>query len=140
MRKPYTETEVRMWNRWIGHSVVKRSGKPFKSGNKVGTVTAIGSHQYTPHLAYTMAEDGSQVECFRCELYVEPFDPWTFVYRDMLAAGVDPAALQHMVSKHISGLDALPESFDCDHARRALGNFEGELIKLIEQEATNIGE
>lgn len=134
MRK-HTEAEVRMWNRWLDKPVVKVRGRPFKSGLKVGTVARVGDHEYTPQLAFTMLEDGSQVECFRCELYIEPNDTLTSVYRGMLRDGVDPSALRLMVSKHITALDLLPESFDVDYAKRALGNLESELAKRIQQEA-----
>jgi hypothetical protein len=133
--RQHTEAEERKWNRWRDKQVVKPSGKPFKYGGKIGTVARVGDHEYTPQLAFTILEDGSQVECFRCELYVPPNDEWTAVYRGMLRDGVDPGALRHMVSKHISALVALPESFDVDHARQALGNFESELAKRIQQEA-----
>lgn len=133
--KTFTEADVRMWNRWRDRQVIKNSGKPFKSGEKIGTVARIGDHEYSPHLAFTILEDGSQVECFRCQLYVPPNDEWTFVYRGMLREGVDPGAIRHMVSKHISALVALTEGFDVDHARQALGNFESELAKQIQQEA-----
>jgi hypothetical protein len=133
--RQHTEAEARMWERWRDQLVIKSSGKPFKYGGKIGTVARVGDHEYTPQLAFTILEDGSQVECFRCELYIEANDEWTRVYRSMLREGVDAGYLRQMVSKHITALNTLPESFDVDHARQALGNFEGELAKFIQQQA-----
>lgn len=59
---------------FIGKKVRKKSRgepKPFKSGNKVNTVTNIVEHPYLKIPAFTFAEDDSVVECRRCEA-VEP--------------------------------------------------------------------
>ena len=50
----------------IGKTVRKKSNKPFKSGDKVGTVKAIVSHAITGNTAFVMLEDSSEVEAFRC--------------------------------------------------------------------------
>lgn len=57
----------------IGTKVQKISGKPFKSGQKIATVTGIEPHPQAaskPFLAihdcYTFIEDDSRVECRRC--------------------------------------------------------------------------
>jgi hypothetical protein len=53
----------------IGQRVQKRrSGKPFKSGNKVNTVTGVIKHPKIDVLAFTFAEDDSYVACHICEL------------------------------------------------------------------------
>lgn len=65
-----TPEEIAVWSTWIGHSVVKRKGKPFKSGEKVGTVAQMTTNEpHTSQPAFLMAEDGSTVECFRCRLH-----------------------------------------------------------------------
>lgn len=56
------------WPNWVGKQVSKRSGKPFKSGEKVGTVTGLIEHPTTKQPAFTLAEDGTHVECRRCQL------------------------------------------------------------------------
>ena len=54
----------------VGQQVRKigRTGKPFKSGLKVGTVAALCCSLYTKQrkLAYVMEEDGSIVNVDRC--------------------------------------------------------------------------
>jgi hypothetical protein len=55
----------------IGTRVVKRSGKPFLSGNLVNTVKGYAEHPYKrpdglPVRAYTFYEDNSLVECAIC--------------------------------------------------------------------------
>lgn len=51
----------------IGQTVRKISGKPFKSGLKVATVTGIAPHPVLPDtLAYTFAEDDSLVRADYC--------------------------------------------------------------------------
>ena len=56
------------WKAWIGKQVSKESGKPFKSGEKLGTVTGMITHPITKRPAFTMQEDGTYVECCRCQL------------------------------------------------------------------------
>lgn len=51
----------------IGTKVVKISGKPFKSGEKVGTVDGFIDHPTTGRLCFLMLEDGTHVECSRCK-------------------------------------------------------------------------
>lgn len=60
-----TETQIQMWHGWVGHKIVKNSGKAFKSGEKIGTPVAVCVHDHTTNLAFKM-NDGSQVECWRC--------------------------------------------------------------------------
>lgn len=55
----------------VGKQVYKPSGKPFKSGEKVNTVTGVVEHPYTDHLAFTFEEDDSAVECFRVKKFIE---------------------------------------------------------------------
>lgn len=134
--RPFTDVEVRRWARMVGQKVCKPSGKPFKSGNKVGTVAAIGMHSHTEQLAFTMEEDGSRVECFRCELAVPENDEWTRVYRGMWKEGVDATIVRHQVSRHIQGLyDLHLETLEADLAMVCLRKLEGELAKRIQQEA-----
>lgn len=76
--KQFTEQDVARWNSMVGQKVWKNpkttskfSPKPFKSGFKVNTVTGVVQHPFTPHLAFTFAEDDSKVECFRCSIAPE---------------------------------------------------------------------
>lgn len=62
-----TPEHVAKWHAMIGEQIVKRSGKPFKSGKKVGLAMNVCVHDHTTNLAFLM-DDGSQVECWRCEL------------------------------------------------------------------------
>lgn len=56
----------------IGKRVKKKSGKPFKSGEKVNTVTGIVVVKELGDVAcYTFVEDEAWVECFRCALAEE---------------------------------------------------------------------
>jgi hypothetical protein len=52
----------------VGKLVHKQySGKPFKSGSKINTVSGIyGDHPVTGRLCFTFVEDDSYVECHRC--------------------------------------------------------------------------
>lgn len=63
-----TPFQAAVWPTWVGKQVRKVSGKPFKSKEKLNTVTAVAVHPITGHLAFTFAEDDSQVECFRTSL------------------------------------------------------------------------
>lgn len=53
----------------IGDKVRKKSGKPFKSGLKVNTVSDIGAHPVLKdELAFSFVEDDSKVSCVQCEI------------------------------------------------------------------------
>lgn len=69
-----TPENVAKWHAMIGEHITKsavkgadRKIKPFKSGKKVGLVMGVCVHDHTTNLAFLM-DDGSQVECWRCEL------------------------------------------------------------------------
>lgn len=50
-----------------GTRVIKLSGKPFKSGEKVATVKGVIDHPQLPgEPAYTLVEDDSYVRCSYC--------------------------------------------------------------------------
>ena len=51
--------------------VIKKSGKPFKSGSTVATVTGVITHPITGRQAYTLLEDGTYVEVIRCLEYIK---------------------------------------------------------------------
>lgn len=57
---------------FIGKKVVKKSNKPFKSGEKTNTVKGIITHPILKIPAYTFEEDESYVECRRCFLESKP--------------------------------------------------------------------
>ena len=51
----------------VGTLVFKRSGKPFKSGNRINTVRAIVDHPVLEgELAYVFVEDDSLVAWYTC--------------------------------------------------------------------------
>lgn len=57
---------------WIGKPVAKRSGKPFKSTNKVNIVKDVVDHPNRPDkLAFTFQDDDSIVEAIQCCLFSE---------------------------------------------------------------------
>lgn len=51
---------------WIGKTVVKYSGKKFKSGKTTATVKDLIIHPITKIPAITFIEDDSYVECRKC--------------------------------------------------------------------------
>lgn len=53
---------------WVGTSVYKMSGKPFKSGSKINTVKAVIDHPRIGVPAFEFAEDDSVVEARRCKM------------------------------------------------------------------------
>jgi hypothetical protein len=56
----------------VGKRVHKRrSGKPFKSGEKVNTVKGIVNHPQLDIPAFTFLEDDSYVECRKCVEFIE---------------------------------------------------------------------
>lgn len=56
---------------YIGDRVVKKSGKPFKSGLKIGTVLEIIPNPYTGKPGVRIKEDNSIVEIIKIEKYYE---------------------------------------------------------------------
>lgn len=63
-----TSYELAAWPLWVGKQVSKVSGKPFKSKEKVNTVSGITIHPVTGLHAFIFNEDDSAVECFRTVL------------------------------------------------------------------------
>lgn len=55
----------------IGTKVVKQSGKPFKSGMKIGTIKGLTTNEHTGKIAYTFVEDESVVDAFQCKIHVD---------------------------------------------------------------------
>jgi hypothetical protein len=51
--------------------VLKKSKKPFKSGEKIGTVKSIINHPILNCPAYTFYEDNSYVACQTCIIIEE---------------------------------------------------------------------
>ena len=60
-----------------GYRVQKISGKPFKSGNKIGTIKKLVVNEQCPKksLAYTFEEDDSCVNIKMCEIIQESHHP-----------------------------------------------------------------
>lgn len=57
-----------LWPSWIGQAVVKKSGKPFKSGDKTATVKAFTVNPNTGHPGFSFYEDESVVDCRTTQL------------------------------------------------------------------------
>ncbi len=53
---------------WVGQTVVKKSGKPFKSGQKTATVKSVTINPNCNKLAFDFYEDDSVVNCEICRL------------------------------------------------------------------------
>lgn len=65
--KIYVPNEtIEMYTPNIGQPCAKYSGNPFKSGNKVNTISGVIYHPKVNIPAYTFEEDESYVECRRC--------------------------------------------------------------------------
>jgi hypothetical protein len=60
-----------LFNNLISRKVRKRSNKPFKSGNKVNTVSDMLFSRELNKWVFTFVEDKSSVECWRCLLVEE---------------------------------------------------------------------
>ncbi len=53
----------------IGKTVYKTSGKPFKCGSKLATVSGVVDHPITGNPAYIIKEDGTTVEARMCKVF-----------------------------------------------------------------------
>jgi hypothetical protein len=59
------------YEEYIGKEISKRSGKPFKSGKKIGIPTSITTNAFEEdELAFNM-DDGSIVSCKQCLLVID---------------------------------------------------------------------
>jgi len=58
---------IDIWPDWIGKPIIKKSGKPFKSGLKTGTPKDITINENSGELGFLM-DDGSVVNCDICKL------------------------------------------------------------------------
>jgi hypothetical protein len=65
---PKQQHELDTWSHWVGLRVEKKTGKPFKSTFKIGTVKGTCWHPVTGHLCFTFEEDESYVEARCCQL------------------------------------------------------------------------
>lgn len=64
------ETETKeMFHHMLGKQIVKKSNRPFKSGDKVGTALSFTTNEHSGRIAFIMKEDDSVVDCFRCKLF-----------------------------------------------------------------------
>lgn len=52
---------------WLNSEIEKKSGKPFKSGLKIGTPLQMTVNSYTFKVAFLM-DDDSVVDCTQCKL------------------------------------------------------------------------
>jgi hypothetical protein len=55
------------WTSYIGQKIIKHSGKPFKSGEKIGTPLEMTVNEHSGREAFKM-DDGSVVDCFQTKL------------------------------------------------------------------------
>lgn len=53
---------------YIGKRVVKKSNRPFQSGNKVNTVAGVTTNPHTDKVAFSFEEDPSVVDAFICRV------------------------------------------------------------------------
>jgi hypothetical protein len=58
----------RDWDTYIGKQIIKHSGKPFKSGKKIGIPLEITVNPNSNKKAFLM-DDGSVVDCSQTKLY-----------------------------------------------------------------------
>ena len=55
------------WVNWVGLDLTKHSGKPFKSGEKVGKAIGMGINEHSGKEAFKM-DDESIVDCYQVKL------------------------------------------------------------------------
>jgi hypothetical protein len=55
----------------VGDKVIKKSRKPFKSGEKVATVKNVTVNPYTNRTAFSFIEDESVVDAHQCKKATE---------------------------------------------------------------------
>ncbi len=63
-------SEEKEWGNWLDNEIVKHSGKPFKSGLKIGIAKKMVINEHSGKLAFLM-DDESVVDCFQCKLNVK---------------------------------------------------------------------
>lgn len=75
IKKVETPENKAIYETMIGIQVFKTSKKPFKSGEKIGTISGFGEpNPYTNRMTFTFLEDDSTVECFRCKILKDYHD------------------------------------------------------------------
>jgi hypothetical protein len=55
------------WPEWVEKQIEKKSGKKFKSGNKIGLVMGLEINPNSGKTAFKM-DDGTVVDCHQCKL------------------------------------------------------------------------
>ena len=55
------------WKYWVGNEIVKHSGKPFKSGLKIGIPNGMGINPNSGKQAFIM--DDCYVDCYQCKFH-----------------------------------------------------------------------
>lgn len=53
---------------YVGKRVVKKSNRPFQSGDKVNTVAGVTTNPHTGKVAFSFKEDESVVDAFICRV------------------------------------------------------------------------
>lgn len=66
VKRETTEAQETKFLNLIGAKVRKKSGKPFKSGEKINTVKGLTRNDHTGNTAFIFEEDDSNVEAWRC--------------------------------------------------------------------------
>ena len=56
------------YSQWIGKSILKKSGKHFKSGKKVGMIKSLVLHEHLNNVLAFKMDDESVVRCGICKL------------------------------------------------------------------------
>lgn len=57
-----------MFEHMLNKEIVKKSNRPFKSGEKIGVPLKFTTNEYSGRIAFVMKDDDSIVDCFRCKL------------------------------------------------------------------------
>jgi hypothetical protein len=55
------------YNTWIGETIIKRSNRPFSSGEKAEVVTGLTKNPFSNKIAFEL-EDSKLVDCYQCRL------------------------------------------------------------------------
>ena len=60
--------EEKKWLSWVGKTICKKSGKPFKSGKINGVIKELTINPYSNKKGFLMEDDNSIVDCHQCKL------------------------------------------------------------------------
>lgn len=83
LKKEPSIEEIFKWNTWIGESVKKRSGKPFKGGFLTAKAVNIKVNPHSGKHAFELS-DGSVVDCYQVELVEDLNEFYTDLFNNMI--------------------------------------------------------